>query len=339
MGSSDAVSLARQRRRARRRDMRALALVVLTATLIVSLAVGYALHPASESATLDPHSGEDPVRVVTTTTFLDDTVREIGGEHVTTVRLMGPGVDPHVYEARASDLQQMRSADVVVAVCLHLEGSLMRTLQAVAETKHVLFAGEEVHEHLLLAPPPDAGPEEEYDPHVWFEPRLWAYVVDAVTAQLAELDPAHADDYRRRGVAYRERVLAVGEEARALLADIPERSRVLVTSHDAFRYLGRAFDLEVLAIQGISTQQEASTADINRVAEIVAEREVKSVFVETSVSDRTVNAVLAAVRHRGGQARLGAPLYSDSTGEDGTAEGTYLGMVRANAERIAEGLR
>ncbi len=320
--------------------MRALGATVLTAALAVSLAVGYALHPSTRgSSGLDSHAAESPVRVVTTTTFLDDTVREIGGEHVSTVRLMGPGVDPHLYQAKASDLREMRRADLVVAVGLHLEGSLMRTLEAVAETKPVLFAGEAIPKQSLLSPPPDSAAEEEYDPHVWFEPELWVYVVDAVASRLAELDPEHADDYRRSGADYRERVLAVGDEARAVLADIPERSRVLVTSHDAFRYLGRAFDLEVLAIQGISTQEEASTADINRVADIVAEREVRSVFVETSVSDRTVNAVLAAVRHRGGQARLGAPLYSDSTGEDGTAEGTYLGMVRANAERIAEGLR
>ncbi len=252
---------------------------------------------------------------------------------------MGPGVDPHLYHAKASDLREMRRADAVVAVGLYLEGSLMRTLRAVAETKPVLFAAEAVPEHLLLSPPPGAAPEEEYDPHVWFEPRLWAYVVDAVAAELAELDPAHAADYHRRAATYRQRVLALNEEIRALVDAVPERSRVLVTSHDAFRYFGRAFGLDVVAVQGVSTQQEASTADIDRVADVVAARDVGAVFVETSVSEQTVNAVLAAVRHRGGDAKLGAPLYSDSTGADGTPEGTYLGMVRANAERIAEGLR
>lgn len=335
MGLDEALSS--RRRRARRRDVRTVVAVAVVATLAVSLAVGYSLGPGSSAS-----EGRDvgtPLRVVTTTTFLDDTVRRIGGEDVTTVRLMGPGVDPHLYQAKASDLREMRRADAVVAVGLYLEGSLMRTLQAVAETKPVLFAAEAVPEHLLLSPPPGAAPEEEHDPHVWFEPRLWVYVVDAVTAELAELDPAHAADYRRRAAAYREQVLALDEEVRAMLSDVPERSRVLVTSHDAFRYFGRAFDLDVVAVQGVSTQQEASTADIGRVAGVVADRDVGAVFVETSVSEQTVNAVLAAVRHRGGGARLGAPLYSDSTGGDGTPEGTYLGMVRANAERIAEGLR
>ncbi len=337
MGLDEALSLARRRRRARRRDVRTVVAVVVAAALAVSLAVGYSLGPGSSAS--EGREAGTPLRVVTTTTFLDDTVRRIGGENVTTVRLMGPGVDPHLYQAKASDLREMRRADAVVAVGLYLEGSLMRTLRAVAETKPVLFAAEAVPEHLLLSPPPGAAPEEEHDPHVWFEPRLWVYVVDAVTAELAELDPAHAADYRRRAAAYREQVLALDEEVRAMLRDVPGRSRVLVTSHDAFRYFGRAFDLDVVAVQGVSTQQEASTADIGRVADVVADRDVGAVFVETSVSERTVNAVLAAVRHRGGDARLGAPLYSDSTGEDGTPEGTYLGMVRANAERIAEGLR
>lgn len=335
MGLDEALSPARRRRRARRGDVRALVALVVAASLAVSLAVSYALGPGS-SASEGPHS---PLRVVTTTTFLDDTVRRIGGDDVVTVRLMGPGVDPHLYQAKASDLREMRRADVVVAVGLYLEGSLMRTLDAVARTKPVLFAGEAVPEHLLLSPPPGAAPGEEHDPHVWFEPRLWAYVVDAVTTQLADLDPAHAADYHRRGAAYRAEVLALDEQVRAMLDGVPDRSRVLVTSHDAFRYLGRAFDLDVVAVQGISTQQEASTADIGRVADVVADRDVGAVFVETSMSDRTVSAVLAAVRHRGGDASIGAPLYSDSTGEDGTPEGSYVGMVLANAERIAEGLR
>ncbi|EHR59351.1 metal ABC transporter solute-binding protein, Zn/Mn family [Saccharomonospora cyanea] len=335
MGLDEALSS--RRRRARRRDVRTVVAVVVAATLTVSLAVGYSLGPGSSAS--EGRAAGTPLRVVTTTTFLDDTVRRIGGEDVTTVRLMGPGVDPHLYQAKASDLREMRRADAVVAVGLYLEGSLMRTLQAVAETKPVLFAAEAVPEHLLLSPPPGAAPEEEHDPHVWFEPRLWVYVVDAVAAELSELDPAHAADYHRRAATYREQVLALDEEVRAMLSDVPEMSRVLVTSHDAFRYFGRAFDLDVVAVQGVSTQQEASTADIGRVAGVVADRDVGAVFVETSVSGQTVNAVLAAVRHRGGDARLGAPLYSDSTGEDGTPEGTYLGMVRANAERIAEGLR
>ncbi|WP_244231292.1 metal ABC transporter solute-binding protein, Zn/Mn family [Saccharomonospora piscinae] len=334
MSLDDARSLALGRGRARARDRRALVALVLTATLAVSLAAAHALRPATAGA--GPGSA---LRVVTTTTFVDDAVRAVGGRDVSTVRLMGPGVDPHLYQAKASDLRELRRADAVVAVGLYLEGSLMRTLDAVSESTPVLYAGEAVPPEDLLSPPPGSAPEEEYDPHVWFEPRLWVHVVNAITARLAALDPAHADDYRRRGADYRERVLELAGQVRAELADIPEQRRVLVTSHDAFRYFGRAFELEVVAIQGISTQQEASTADLDRVADVVAERRVPSVFVETSMPGRTLDAVLAAVRARGGEARLGAPLYSDSTGADGTPEGGYAGMLLANARRIAEGLR
>ncbi len=329
-------SLARRRRATRRAHVRAVAAVAVVAVLAVSGAVSYAVRPG----TIEPSDGDDgPLRVVTTTTFLDDTVRRIGGEHVRTVRLMGPGVDPHLYQARASDLRQMRAADAVFAVGLYLEGSLMRTLHGLARHKPVVFAGEAIPEDRLLPPPAGSAPEEEHDPHVWFDPELWAHVVDAVTAQLAELDPAHADDYRRAGGDHRERVLALAQEAEAAIATIPPRSRVLVTSHDAFRYLGAAFGMDVVAVQGISTQEEAGTADITRVADAVVDSGVRSVFLETSVPGRTLDAVLAAVRQRGGEVRLGQPLYSDSAGDDGTPEGTYLGMVRANIDRIVEGLR
>ncbi len=311
-----------------------MAALLCAAALALTGAISYAVGPATGAA-----SGDGPLRVVTTTTFLDDTVRRVGGEHVRTVRLMGPGVDPHLYQATASDLRHMRTADAVFAVGLYLEGSLERTLTEVDRTGSVLRAGEAVPERLLLSPPAGAAPEEEHDPHIWFDPQLWAHVVDAVAARLGELDPAHAQDYRRAGADYRARVLALADEARAAIATIPPASRVLVTSHDAFRYLGRAFGLEVVAVQGISTEQEASTADIARVADAVVRGDVPSVFVETSVPARTVDAVLAAVRQRGGEVDLGRPLYSDSAGDDGTAEGTYLGMVRANIDRIVEGLR
>ncbi|WP_425466451.1 metal ABC transporter solute-binding protein, Zn/Mn family [Prauserella muralis] len=332
MDTDETRSLALRRRRARRRDARLLTALGIVFALAVSGAVGYAVQPGGSGP------GDGALRVVTTTNFLDDTVRRIGGDDVTTVRLMGPGVDPHLYQAKASDLDEMRSADAVIAVGLFLEGSLQRTLDEVARSKPVLFAGEAIPERLLLSPPADAAPEEEHDPHVWFDPQLWVHVVDAITGELSELDPANAADYRRRGAAYRADVLAMARDVRALIERIPERKRQIVTSHDAFRYFGRAFGMDVVAIQGISTQQEATTTDISRVAARIARSGVRSVFVETSVSRQTLEAVLAAVRRQGGDVRIGGELYSDAAGDDGTPEGTYLGMVRANAHRLVEGL-
>ncbi|WP_199431049.1 metal ABC transporter solute-binding protein, Zn/Mn family [Qaidamihabitans albus] len=334
MDTTGTRSAARDRRRARRRDVLAMTTLGVVSVLLLSVVIGYAVRSAGDTAAA---AGGRP-RIVTTTNFLDGTVRRIGGPHIDTVRLMAPGVDPHLYQAKASDLREMRRADAVVAVGLYLEGSLQRTLGEISRTKPVLFAGEAIPREELLSPPADAAPEEEYDPHVWFDPRLWAHVVDAITTQLAEIDPEHAADYRRRGAEYRAEVLGLTGEIRSVIERIPPERRQIVTSHDAFRYFGRAFGMRVVAIQGISTEEEATTADIGRVARRIADSGVRSVFVETSVPRQTLDSVLAAVRQQGRQIRIGGELYSDSAGDDGTPEGTYLGMIRANADRLVAGL-
>ncbi|MCP2252969.1 manganese/zinc/iron transport system substrate-binding protein [Prauserella aidingensis] len=317
---------ARRRRRARRRDRRALVALGVAFVLAISGAVGYALQPTgTDNATL---------RLVTTTTFLDDTVRHVGGDDVETVRLMGPGVDPHLYQAKAGDLREMRRSDGVIAVGLYLEGSLQQTLDEVGRTKPVLLAGEAVPADELLSPPAGSAPEEEYDPHIWHDPELWTRVVDAVADHLAELDPEHAADFHRRAAAYNDEVRATAEQVRRTIDRIPAGRRTLVTSHDAFRYFGDAFGMDVVAIQGMSTQQEATTADVARVAELLAREDLPAVFLETSVSRQTVDSMIAAARHRGGDVRVGGELHSDSTG----ADGSYLGMLRANAATLAEGL-
>ncbi|MCR3719938.1 MULTISPECIES: metal ABC transporter solute-binding protein, Zn/Mn family [Prauserella salsuginis group] len=322
---------AQRRSRARKRDRRTLVTLGVVFVLAISGAVGYALQPVGA---VGPVGGDDPLRLVTTTTFLDDTVRHIGGEDVETVRLMGPGVDPHLYQAKAGDLREMRRADAVIAVGLYLEGSLQQTLDEVGRTKPVLLAGEAVPADELLSPPADAAPEEEHDPHIWHDPALWTHVVDAVAERLAELDPDHAADYRRRGAAYNDEIRAAADAVQRTIDRIPADRRTLVTSHDAFRYFGDAFGMDVVAIQGISTQQEATTADVARVAELLADENLPAVFLETSVSRQTVDSMIAAARHRGGDVRVGGELYSDSTGPDGS----YLGMLRANAATLAEGL-
>lgn len=323
-----------QRRQERRRNLRLLAILGTVFVLVVGGLIGYGLRSGDSSS-----AEQGGLNVITTTNFLDDTVRQVGGPYVHTTRLMGPGVDPHLYQAKASDLDAMRQADAVFAVGLFLEGSMQQTLDDISRTKPVLFAGERIPKDKLLSPPPGAAPEEENDPHVWFDPSLWAYVIDAVRDQLTELDPEHAGEFRDRAAKYKAEVQALTEELRTELKAIPEKRRHLVTSHDAFRYFGRAFDVKVTAIQGISTQEEATTADIGRVAKSIAESGVSSVFVESSVSGQTLQSVLAAVRQRGKTIEIGGELYSDSAGDDGTPEGTYLGMLRANAKTLVDGLR
>ncbi len=323
------------RRAARRRRTRLTTVAVVACLLVVGSLTAWAVWPRAASSA----SEGDRLRVVTTTNFLTDTVREVGGDDVDVVGLMGPGVDPHLYRPQASDLDLMRSADLVIAVGLYLEGSMQNVLDDLSRTQPILQAGERIPTDRLLSPPVGAAPAEEYDPHVWFDVSLWTSVVEAVRDGLAERDPEHAAQYRQRADRYRSELAAVDEEIRQRIAEIPAERRVLVTSHDAFRYFGRAYGMDVVGIQGISTADEATTGDIDRVAATVADRGVRSVFVESSVSRQTLDAVIAAARSRGSPIAVGGELFSDAAGAAGTAEGSYIGMLRANTERIVAGLR
>jgi manganese/zinc/iron transport system substrate-binding protein len=276
------------------------------------------------------------VRVTTTTNFITDLAREIGGRRVRVSGLMGPGVDPHMYKASAGDVKTLAEADLVLYGGLELEGKMGDVFARLAEHRPTVAVTREMPRDRLLAEPrfPD-----RYDPHVWFDVGLWEHAAAETAAALARLDPAHADEYRRNARAYIGELRELDAYARRRLAEIPERSRVLVTSHDAFRYLGRRYGLDVVAIQGISTATEATTADVERVAKVIAERHVRSVFVESSVPPQTIDAVLASAARQGQRAATGEELFSDAAGAEGTPEGTYVGMVRHNVDAIAEGLR
>lgn len=285
-------------------------------------------------------SGGDRLRVATTTNFITDSVAEVGGDRVDVVGLMGPGVDPHLYRASAGDVETLRDAELIFYNGLLLEAKLQEVLEQVGEQRPTIAVTRDIPARLLLDPPSGAPGGEEHDPHVWFDVALWARAVETIRDGLIEVDPEGAAAYRRNADRYLERLRGLDRRVAAELATIPARRRVLVTSHDAFRYLGRAYDVDVEAIQGISTADEATTADIERVADAIATRGVRAVFVESSVPPQTIEAVLAAARRRGApDVRLGGELFSDAAGEPGTPEGTYAGMVEANAERLVEGLR
>lgn len=324
-----------QLRATRQRRERLTAAGVIAGLLTVLSLVGWVVSPGSVASA----DRGDRLKVVTTTNFLTDTVRRIGGPDVEVVGLMGPGVDPHLYRARASDLDLMRSADVVIGVGLYLEGSMQGVLDDLSRNQPVVMAGEQIPTERLLAPPQGAAPAEEYDPHVWFDVSLWTSVVDSVRDTLVEFDAQHAERYAQRAAGYRAELDALDVEVRQRIATIPAERRVLVTSHDAFRYFGRAYGIDVVGIQGISTADEATTADIERVTAVLVERGVRSVFVESSVSGQTLQAVLAAARSRGADIAIGGELFSDAAGAAGTDEGTYVGMLRTNTDLIVTGLR
>jgi manganese/zinc/iron transport system substrate-binding protein len=271
--------------------------------------------------------------VVATTTVVADLARQVGGDRVTVESLMPPGVDPHSYKATPGDADRLAGADLVLASGLHLEGRLASLLGKLGRRMRVVAVADGLPGDRLLA----AGPGM-HDPHVWFEPRLWAGCAAPVAEALAAVDPPHADEYRDRAAAYAARLAALDDELGGLIAAIPAGRRVLVTAHDAFRYFGRAYGIEVVGVQGTSTESEAGLGDINRLVDLVVEREIPSVFVETSVSDRNVTALQEGARSRGHELRLGGRLYSDSLGGPGSGAETLEDMLRANVATIVAGL-
>jgi manganese/zinc/iron transport system substrate-binding protein len=279
--------------------------------------------------------GDPRLRIATTTNFITDTVRQIAGEHAVVSGLMGPGVDPHLYKATAGDVQTLRESDVIFYGGLDLEGRLADLFVELAAERTTVSVSGAAPEDELLEPAEFGG---KFDPHIWFDPQLWAFGMQKITTTLQEIDPDHAADYADRLAAFEAEVDAVDAECRRLLDAVPERSRLLVTSHDAFNYFGRRYGLDVEAIQGISTATEATTSDIERIAELLAERAVPAVFVESSVPRQTLEAVIASARSKGQDVDIGGELFSDAAGDEGTPEATYPGMLRHNCQVVAAGL-
>ncbi len=275
------------------------------------------------------------IKVVATTAMIADAAQHVGGDHVSVVALMGPGTDPHLYNASAGDVARMRNADVILYNGLHLEGKLDRVLEAVEQSKHIFAVAERIPEELRLHAAPGS---PTYDPHVWFDVSRWRYVVDATEEAFVELDPVHEAEYRLNAAAFRDSLASLDAWIRDTLSVVPEKRRALITAHDAFAYFADAYGFEVYGLQGISTVSEAGAGDMRRIADLIAERDIPAIFVESSVSSKAIEAVQAAVRARGKQVVIGGTLFSDAMGLPGTPEGTYLGMVRHNVRTIVSSL-
>lgn len=277
-----------------------------------------------------------PIRVVATVGMVADIVREIGGPRVDVTGLIGEGVDPHLYKPTRGDVAALLGAEIVFYSGLMLEGKMADVLAKVARGgKPVHAVTEGIEESYLLQPP---GFKGHHDPHVWMDVGAWRRAAAAVTAALSSFDPDRAMDYAERAAAYDRQLEALDQYARETLATIPADRRVLVTAHDAFNYFGRAYGVEVLGIQGISTESEAGLDDINRLVNLLVERRIAAVFVETSVADKNVRALIEGARSRGHEVRVGGSLYSDAMGPAATYEGTYIGMMDHNITVITRAL-
>lgn len=276
------------------------------------------------------------LRVVTTTGMIYDAVVNIAGDSVEAQALMGPGVDPHLYKATQGDLQRLTGADVVFYNGLHLEGKMGEVLEKLGRLKTVVAVAHEIPETKLRQTPLFAG---NYDPHIWFDVSLWKEAVKAVGKTLIETDSTNAAFYQKNLDAYLKELDALHNWVIEEIANIPANHRILITAHDAFGYFGDAYSIEVKGLQGVSTQSEFGLKDIAELVNLIVERQIKAVFIETSVSDRAINAVVDGCRQRGHDVVIGGKLYSDAMGEFGTEEGTYTGMVKANVNTIVSSLK
>ena len=277
------------------------------------------------------------MKVVVTTNVIGDLVRQVAGDAVDLTTLMGPGVDPHLYRASEGDVQTMAAADLVLYNGLHLEGKMTDVFAQMNERSvpTSALADAAVPDSLLV---PSSEYASSYDPHVWFDVELWVRVTQHVGEVLAARDTAHADVYRQNADAYAQRLDSLDRYVTAQAERVPPDRRVLITSHDAFRYLGQAYDIDVRGLQGISTATEAGTQDVQNLADFVTKRKIPALFVESSVSPRGIEAVQKAVQARGFEVKVGGTLYGDTLGNRGTPAGTYIGALRHNIDTIVKGL-
>ena len=274
--------------------------------------------------------------LVATTPMVADVVRNVAGPHAEVVALIGPGVDPHLWTPTRTDILRILDADAVFLNGLMLEGRVGDSIARVESAgRPVLRIAQALDKSELLT---DPARSSYFDPHVWMDPLLWAKTAAPVARVLAELVPAHADAFFANARAFEAKAAALERECAAMLATIPRELRTLVSAHDAFEYYGRRFDLEVRGIQGLSTESEASIADIEQLVAEISQKRISAAFIETTVSDRTVRSLVEGCASLGHDLHIGDPLYSDSLGRPGTPEGTWEGMLRHNTRVIAENL-
>jgi len=274
--------------------------------------------------------------IVVTTNLLADAVKNIVGDSARVESLMGAGVDPHLYKASLGDLEKLMQADYIFYQGLHLEGKLGEVLNKLGRTKKVMALADELPEQMVrkvdkkgMVP----------DPHIWFDVTIWKQIVISASDKLSKEMPGSSAYFKSNRDAYNEKLDSLNQFIKIEIEKVPKKKRVLITSHDAFNYFGSAYQIEVKGLQGISTLSEFGLRDVSDLVKLIISREIKAVFVETSVSSRSLNAVVAGVRESGKDVKIGGTLYTDALGEPNTDEGTYIGMMKYNVKTIVKGLR
>lgn len=285
----------------------------------------------SESG-LFPNDGKP--RIVATTGMVRDLVQALVADDAHVVALMGPGIDPHLFSPNREHGQLLLTSDIIVYNGLHLEANLGERIEKAGRSgKTVIAVGELLDEANLLDA--DGG---LHDPHIWMDIQLWSEAMMLASEQLATAMPQHAESIRQRAVGYASELETLHKWGQESMQTVPESQRVLITAHDAFRYFGKRYDIEVHGVQGVSTISEAGIRDVNRLVKLIVDQKIPAVFVESSVNDAQVKAIVEGAQKSGQPVELGAMLLSDSMGRDGTPQGSYTGMMRHNIESIVTAL-
>jgi manganese/zinc/iron transport system substrate-binding protein len=296
-------------------------------------------HAAANAEGLGSFSGEYPLKVVCTTGQVGDLLRNIGGEHVEVVSLMGPGVDPHLYRAVPSDIEHLSQADAIFYNGLHLEGRMTEVFERLAGRRPTIAVTEGLvaAKDARLRKPPEF--EGYFDPHVWHDPAIWSDCATYAAAKLGEFDPTHRDEYTRNAEAYKKSLAELDTYCREQLGTIPESQRVLVTAHDAFGYFCTTFGLESMPLGGISTEEEVSIGRMDEVVNFLIDKNIKAVFVESAVAPRIVEALIEPCQKRDHKVHIGGELYADCLGPASSGADTYTGMIKANVDTIVKALK
>lgn len=278
-------------------------------------------------------SGASPIKVVATTGMIGDLVHEIGQEKVILDTLMETGVDPHLYKATHGDMRRLQQADVIFYNGLHLEGKMQSILTKMARFKPVYAVSETISSDDLI----HYGSVS--DPHIWFDVSLWQQAAAQVLTKLVEMDAANQDTYRANAQRYQQQLSSLHQWVQTQIEGLPKSKRVLITAHDAFGYFGRVYGMEVHGLQGVSTVSEFGLHDIQQLKQLIIDRKIPAVFVESSVPKKFLRALVAGVADSGHELTIGGELYSDAMGLKGTPAGTYIGMVKHNVTTIVSALK
>jgi manganese/zinc/iron transport system substrate-binding protein len=302
-------------------------LAILFATTLLTIGMLAGLSRAA-------YQGGYPYKIGATVGMVGDIARAVAGDKGEVTFVIGAGVDPHVYNPTRSDVATLLRSDIIFYAGLLLEGQMADVLEKIGRKRPVHAVTELIPDNYLIHDPATG----HSDPHVWMDVGGWMQAVDVVAKALAAFDPPNGDYYRANAASYLKQMKALDDYARQAMASIPTAQRVLVTAHDAFGYMGRAYGLEVMGIQGLSTESEAGLKDINRIVDELVRRKIPAVFVESSVSDKNVKALIEGAASRGHTVKIGGELFSDAMGPAGTYEGSYIGMIDHNVTVITRAL-